>query len=489
MNIMTKINTPTLFGKMLRTKPIGDMPAHGEESSGGLKRTIGLFQLTMLGVGATIGSGIFVILGDAVPKAGPGVILSFIIAGITAALTALCYAEFASSVPASGSSYSYSYATMGEMVAYLVGWCLLLEYGISSSAIAVGWGQYLNELSFDLFGMRMPNEIAYPPGVNGGIFNLPAVILVFMCCILLLRGTKESAFVNAIMVVIKIAVLVMFIVIGFTAYQSSNLHPFMPLGFSGVGAAASSIFFSYIGLDTIATASDEVKNPKRTLPLAILLSLIIVTTIYVLVAFVGVGTQPYTEFNGNEAGLVQILRRITGVSWPGMILAMGAVISIFSITLVTLYGQTRILYTMSRDGMLPAIFSKVDIHTKTPRKNTVIVSTLVAIAAALMPLDVLADLTSMGTLVAFAIVSTGVIILRRTRPDLPRGFKVPLYPALPILSVIFCIYLISDLSTQTFTLFGVWLTFALVFYFAFSIRNSKLNSNVNDEENLSIETA
>jgi APA family basic amino acid/polyamine antiporter len=201
---------------------------------------------------------------------------------------------------------------------------------------------------------------------------------------------------------------------------------------------------------------------------------LIVTAVYVLVAIIGVGTQPYTQFNGNEAGLVQILRRITGATWPGIILALGAVISIFSITLVTLYGQTRILYTMAKDGMLPAIFAKVDSHTHTPRKNTVIVGTLVAIAAALLPLDVLADLTSMGTLVAFAIVSSGVIILRRTRPDLPRGFKVPLYPLFPILSIFFCLYLIADLSSQTFTLFAVWLTFALIFYFAYSMKHSKL---------------
>ena len=476
MSISSETNTPTLLQRMLRTKPIGVMASkgEGEGAGGGLRRTIGLFQLTMFGVGATIGSGIFVILGDAVPKAGPGVILSFIIAGITAALTALCYAELASTIPSSGSSYSFTYATMGEMVAYMIGWCLLLEYGISSSAIAVGWGQYLNELSFDILGVRMPAAIANPPGVNGGIFNLPAVILVLMCCILLLRGTKESAKVNTIMVVIKISVLVMFILIGLTAFNSSNLHPFMPMGMAGVGAAASSIFFSYIGIDTIATAGEEVKDPKRTLPLAILFSLLIVTAVYVLVAIIGVGTQPYTQFNGNEAGLVQILRRITGATWPGIILALGAVISIFSITLVTLYGQTRILYTMAKDGMLPAIFAKVDSHTHTPRKNTVIVGTLVAIAAALLPLDVLADLTSMGTLVAFAIVSSGVIILRRTRPDLPRGFKVPLYPLFPILSIFFCLYLIADLSSQTFTLFAVWLTFALIFYFAYSMKHSKL---------------
>ncbi|WP_105533197.1 amino acid permease [Solimicrobium silvestre] len=470
----TKTTPISLMARMLRTKPIEALLSHEEESGGSLRRNITLFQLTMLGVGATIGTGIFVILGDAVPKAGPGVILSFIIAGITAGLTALCYAELASTIPASGSSYSYTYATMGEMVAYLVGWCLLLEYGISASAIAVGWGQYLNELSFDVLGMRMPDAIANPPGVNGGIFNLPAVILVFMCCALLMRGAKESARANAIMVVIKIAVLIMFILIGMTAFHSTNLHPFMPMGISGVGAAASSIFFSYIGIDAISTASEEVQNPKRTLPLAILFSLAIVTTLYVLVALVGVGTQPYTEFSGNEAGLVHILRRITGAAWPAMILSMGAIISIFSITLVVLYGQTRILFAMARDGMLPKIFAKVDPRTQTPRQNTIIVGTLVAIAAALVPLDVLADLTSMGTLVAFGIVSIGVIILRRTRPELVRGFKVPLFPLVPILSVLFCAYLIVGLPTHTFILFAAWLSFALIFYFCYSMHHSKL---------------
>ncbi|MET3120774.1 APA family basic amino acid/polyamine antiporter [Oxalobacteraceae bacterium GrIS 2.11] len=464
-----------LLVRLFRTKPVTSLIE--EESAESLQRTISLFQLTMLGVGATIGTGIFVILGDAVPKAGPGVILSFIIAGITAGLTALCYAELASTIPASGSSYSYTYATMGELVAYLVGWCLLLEYGISASAIAVGWGQYLNELSFDLIGARMPNAIANPPGVNGGVFNLPAVILVFMCCTLLIRGAKESARVNAIMVVIKIAVLIMFILIGLTAFHSVNLHPFMPMGISGVGAAASSIFFSYIGIDAISTASEEVNNPKRTIPLAIMISLTIVTSLYVLVALIGVGTQPYTEFSGNEAGLVQILRRITHASWPGSILSVGAIISIFSITLVVLYGQTRILYAMARDGMLPKVFAKVNPDSHTPVKNTIVVGSLVAIAAALVPLDVLADLTSMGTLVAFSIVSIGVIILRRTRPDLNRGFKVPLFPFVPVLSVLFCVYLICGLPGKTFLLFGAWLSFALLFYFGYSIRHSALETS------------
>jgi len=460
--------------RLLRTKPLEE--ASADTSRGELGRTITLFQLVMLGVGSTIGTGIFVILGDAVPKAGPGVVLSFIISGVTAGLTAVCYAELASAVPNSGSSYSYAYATLGEFVAYLVGWCLLLEYGVSCSTIAVGWGQYLNELSRDLFGATMPNAFSNPPGVNGGVFNVPAVLLVTLCCALLIRGTAESARANAVMVLVKIAVLVMFVVIGATAFSSSHLQPFMPMGLGGVGAAASSIFFSYIGIDAISTASEEVRNPRRTLPLAIVISLAIVTTVYVLVAVVAVGAQPYTQFSGNEAGLAQILRRITGSSWPAIVLSAGAVVSIFSVTLVTLYGQTRILFAMARDGMLPAFFARISPRSRTPVQNTAVVGVFVALAAALIPLDVLADLTSMGTLVAFSVVSIGVIILRRTRPELPRAFKVPLFPYFPIASVACCVYLIAGLPLATFEMFGVWLAIASVLYFGFSMRSSTLET-------------
>ncbi|MBV8666792.1 MAG: amino acid permease [Burkholderiaceae bacterium] len=476
MSTSTPAVTPPLLARLLRLKPIEAITAHSKEQGGDLRRSITLFQLTMIGVGATIGTGIFVILGDAVPKAGPAVVLSFIIAGITAGLTALCYAELASSIPASGSSYSYTYATMGEMVAYIVGCCLVLEYGVAAATTAVGWSQYLNELALDMFGKPIPAAISNPFGVNGGIINLPAVILIFMCCILLIRGASESAKTNAVMVVVKIAVLIMFIAIGVTAFHSSNLHPFMPLGVAGVGAAASNIFFSYIGLDAVSTASEEVENPKRVLPLAILFGLLIVTVLYVLVALIGVGAQPYTEFSGNEAGLAQILRNVTGASWPSVILSMGAIVSIFSVTLVSLYGQTRILFAMARDGMLPKFFAKVHARRGTPVQNTIVLCVLTAIPAALVPLDVLADLVSMGTLVAFTVVSVSVMILRRTRPDMARGFRVPFYPITPILSILFCLYLIIGLPIQTFVLFGVWLTLAIIFYFGYSVRHSALEN-------------
>lgn len=460
---------------LFRRKPISAFVVEtGATTEGGeLNRTFGVFALTMFGVGATIGTGIFIVLNVAVPEAGPGVIASFAIAGVTAALTALCYAELASMIPVSGSSYSYTYATLGEVVAYCVGWCLLLEYGVSAGAIVVGWGQYLNEVFNDLFGWRMPDAISQPPG-SGGYVNVPAVVLVLLCCFLLIRGARESALVNTIMVCLKIAVLVLFIVIGATAFDNANLEDFAPFGIAGIGAAASTIFFSFIGIDAVSTAGEEVHNPRRTLPLAIISALVIVSTLYVLVALVAVASQPWQDFEGQEAGLAQILRDITGQTWPSLLLSTGAVISLFSVTLVVLYGQTRILFAMARDGMLPEMFHKVDPRTLTPVRNTVVVGLFVALLGALVPLDVLANLTSMGTLVAFAVVSIGVMVLRRTQPDAERGFRVPLYPVVPLVSVAACLYLIQGLPLSTFLLFAGWLAVALVAYFAYGLQHSRL---------------
>jgi APA family basic amino acid/polyamine antiporter len=463
------------FGlSLLRCKPVRALISeHGGGETGQLARSIGLFQLTMLGVGSTIGTGIFVALTAAVPEAGPGVIVSFVIAGITAALTALCYAEIASTIPVSGSSYSYAYATLGEFVAYIVGACLLLEYAISASAIAVGWGQYLNELLLDVSGWQMPAAISQPPGA-GGYFNLPAIVLVALCAALLIRGGRESTTVNAILVLLKLGVLAFFVVVALSAFSVKNLHPFTPRGWHGVGSAASTIFFSYIGIDAISTAGEEVDNPRKTLPLGIILSLLIVTSAYIAVAIAAIGAQQWTEFAGQDAGLAVILGNITGSAWPSMVLCLGAIVSIFSVTLVTMYGQTRILFAMSRDGLLPRVFQRVNPHTLTPTANTYIVAVFIALVAAMIPLDVLANLTSMGTLIAFSVVSVGVIILRRTRPDLPRGYKVPLFPFVPIASVLFCVYLIIGLPWNTFALFAIWISAALIIYFSYSFRHSVL---------------
>lgn len=468
---------PTLMQQAFRRKPVRAMAAESgtdDEGGGQLARSIGLFQLSMIGIGSTIGTGIFIVLSQAVPVAGPAVIWSFVIAGVVAGLTALCYAELASAVPVSGSSYSYAYATLGEVVAMGVAACLLLEYGVSSAAVAVGWSEYLNQLLGNLFGFQIPQFLSTSPE-GGGIVNLPAVVLVVLCALLLIRGASESARVNAVMVLIKLAVLALFVVVGLTGWNTANLADFAPFGFLGVTGAAGIIFFAYIGLDAVSTAGEEVKNPRRTMPLAIIIALVTVTLVYVLVAVVAVASQPYTEFEGQEAGLAQILENITGSAWPGTVLAAGAIVSIFSVTLVTIYGQTRILFAMGRDGMLPEFFQRVNARTRTPVNNTIVVAVVVSLLAGLLPINFLAEMTSIGTLVAFLVVSIGVIILRRTAPDLPRGFRVPGYPVVPILSVLGCIWIIIDLRPVTILAFLIWVGVALVWYFAYGRRHSRLN--------------
>ncbi len=467
----------TLMQQSFRRKPVMSMAEEtGTDHGGGqLARSIGLFQLSMIGVGATIGTGIFFVMSQAVPVAGPAVIWSFVIAGVVAGLTAVCYAELASAVPVSGSSYSYAYATLGEVVAMGVAACLLLEYGVSSAAVAVGWSEYLNELLDNLFGVRIPDLLSQSPE-GGGLINLPAVVLVALCALLLIRGASESAAVNAVMVLIKLGVLALFIVVGAFGWNTDNFADFAPFGITGITGAAGIIFFAYIGLDAVSTAGEEVKNPRRTMPLAILIALTVVTTVYILVAVVAVAAQPTSEFEGQEAGLAAILEKVTGTSWPASVLAAGAIISIFSVTLVTIYGQTRILFAIGRDGMLPRFFAAVNPRTQTPVNNTVVVAVVVALLAGLLPINFLAEMTSIGTLVAFLVVSVGVIILRRTAPDLPRGFTVPGYPVTPILSILGCIWIIIDLRPITIAVFLIWVAVVLVWYFTYGIRHSRLNT-------------
>jgi amino acid transporter len=408
-----------------------------------------------------------------VPVAGPAVIWSLVLAGIVAGLTAICYAELASAVPVSGSSYSYAYATLGEGIAIIVAACLLLEYGVASAAVAVGWSQYLNELLDNLFGFEIPEKLSNAPEQDG-ILNLPAVLLIVMCTLLLIRGASESAKVNAVMVIIKVSVLILFVAVGLQGWDSDNFDDFSPFGFEGITSAAGIIFFSYIGLDAVSTAGEEVKNPRRTMPLAIIIALITVTAVYIAVAVVAVAAQPMSEFEGQEAGLAAILEDVTGASWPSTVLAAGAVISIFSVTLVSIYGQTRILFAMGRDGMIPSIFHKVNPRTLTPVPTTIIVACVVSLLAAVLPINFLAEMTSIGTLVAFLVVSLGVMVLRQTAPDLPRGFKVPGYPVTPILSIAGCIWIIQDLRAITIWVFFGWAAVALLWYFTYGMRHAVL---------------
>ncbi len=468
----------TLPAQMLRRRPIAGAPvAHGAADH--LQRSIGTFQLTLFGVGATVGTGIFFVLADAVPEAGPAVLISFLIAGIAAGLSAICYAELASSVPVSGSTYSYAYTTLGEFVAMGVAACLLLEYGVSISAVAVGWSGYLNKLLDNLFGIQIPQALTAAPWDDpSGIVNLPAIVLIAMCALLLIRGASESATVNTIMVIIKLGVLALFVVIALTAYNADHFAGFMDKGWHGVTAAAATIFFSFIGLDAVSTAGDEVKNPQKAMPRAIIGALVIVTSVYILVAFAGIGSQPAEQFGSEEqqsAGLSVILENITGSTWASTVLAAGAVISIFSVTLVVMYGQTRILFAMGRDGLLPKMFAQVNPRTMTPVNNTIIVAVVTGILAGFVPLDYLLDMVSIGTLVAFIVVSLGVIILRKREPDLPRAFKVPLYPVTPVLSVLACLWVLSGLHWTTWVWFGLWVSAALVFYLVWSRHHSALN--------------
>lgn len=460
---------------LLRRKPVEQLVAEGGQGQGGsLRRSLGMWQLTMISIGATLGTGIFVVLGEAVPEAGPAVTLAFVIAGLTALFSALSYAELAGTIPVAGSSYSYTYATLGELVAWICGWCLILEYGVSVAAVAVGWGEYLNELLAGTIGVTIPDALSAPPG-EGGLFNLPALIVVLLAMAFLLGGARESARVNTVMVAIKIGALLLFCAVAFTGIRAGNYAPFMPLGMAGVSAAGATLFFSYIGFDAASTAGEEAKNPRRDLPRAIMLSLLIVTTLYVLVAAVAVGALPWRQFTGSEAALAGIMKVVTGQDIWAVLLAAGAVVAIASVVLTVLYGQTRILFAMSRDGLVPKVFSKVHPRTGTPRANTVIVSLFCGLLAAAIPLGQLADATSIGTLFAFALVNVAVIVLRRTRPDMPRTFRVPLSPLLPLVGLAFCLWMMASLDAVTWTVFGFWMAAGLAVYFGYGIRRSRLN--------------
>ncbi|MEU2244267.1 amino acid permease [Streptomyces sp. NPDC018338] len=462
------------LGALTRRKPVERLVMEGGQGEGGsLRRSLSMWQLTMISIGATLGTGIFVVLGDAVPQAGPAVTLAFVIAGLTALFSALSYAELAGTIPVAGSSYSYAYATMGELVAWVCGWCLVLEYGVSVAAVAVGWGEYVNELLDGTIGVTIPDALSSAPG-EGGIINLPALIVVLLAMVFLLGGAKESARANTIMVVVKIAALVLFCTIGFMGFKSGNYSDFMPLGMAGVSAAGASLFFSYIGFDAASTAGEEAKNPQRDLPRAIMLSLIIVTTLYVLVAAVAVGAWNWKDFEGSKASLAGIMNDVSGQTFWGTLLAAGAVISIASVVLTVLYGQTRVLFAMSRDGLVPKVFGKVSPKTGTPRVNTVIVSVFCGVLAAAIPLGELVDATSIGTLFAFALVNIAVVILRKTRPDMKRTFRVPLGWLFPVLGFGFCVYNMFSLGATTWTVFGCWMAAGLVFYFLYGMRRSRL---------------
>jgi basic amino acid/polyamine antiporter, APA family len=416
-----------------------------------------------------------VIIGEAITTSGPSIVLAFVLAGVTCVFSALAFAELASSIPVSGSAYTYSYATLGELAAWIIGWDLILEYGVSIAGVAVGWGAYLNELLDSLLGVSLPDSIANPPG-EGGEVNLPAAFLVLAVTGVLMIGVRESARTNTIMVFFKLAVLVLFLVLGVTAFTSDNFSPFFVEGegVAGTVTAATLIFFAYIGFDAVSTSSEEVKDPERDLPRAIIGSLLIATALYILVAIVATGALPFDELKGEDAPLAKALSDGAGMEWAAEIISFGALVAITSVVLTLLYGQSRILFAMSRDGLMPRRISRVNPRTRTPILIIGICGVAFACLAAFVPLKEIVQLVNIGTLFAFVVVNIGVIILRRTRPDLPRGYRVPLVPWFPLIGTALCIYLMADLPGTTWTRFFIWMAIGLLIYFVYGRTHSRL---------------
>jgi APA family basic amino acid/polyamine antiporter len=453
-----------------------------EAGSGTLRRELGPVALVTLGIGAVIGTGIFVLSGVvASQNAGPALTISIVLAGVACVFAGLCYAELASMIPVAGSAYTYAYATMGELIAWIIGWDLILEYSLSSSTVAVGWSAYLVTLLGEL-GIGFPGRLAGAPGTEAmlpdgssvtAIFNLPAVIVCLAVTALLILGIRESARANTTIVIIKLVVLALFIAVGIAHASAANLHPFIPpntgkfgsFGWSGILRGGGIIFFAYIGFDAVSTASQEAENPGRDIPIGILVSLAICTLIYIAVGLVLTALVPYRHLD--VASPLAYAAQVTGVKWLPPVISFGALCGLSSVILVNMLAQSRIFYSMSRDGLLPPLFAKLHTRFRTPHVTTIITGVLVAIASGLFPITVLGLLVSMGTLLAFAIVCAGVLILRKTAPDTPRPFRTPGMPWVPIIGALICLYLMTGLPLPTWIRLFVWLAIGLAIYFGY----------------------
>ncbi|HRQ34510.1 MAG TPA: amino acid permease [Chiayiivirga sp.] len=485
-----------MLKNLLATKPIAPSghvdagePVEGSlEGEATLKRTLTARQLVMLGIGAVIGAGIFVLTGHAAAAhAGPALVLSFVLAGLACALAGLCYAEFAAMLPVSGSAYSYSYATLGEFIAWFIGWNLVLEYLFAASTVAVGWSGYLNSFLGNL-GMALPAALSSAPltisgseiVMSGAIVNLPAVFIVAAISGLCYVGITQSAFVNSIIVAIKVTVILLFVAFSIQFINPDNWVPFIPentgpgqFGYSGIVRGAAVVFFAYIGFDAVSTAAGEAKNPQRDMPIGILGSLFLCTIIYIVVAAVLTGMMHYTQL-GTAKPVATALEAYPSLAWLKWLVELGAIAGLSSVILVMLMGQPRIFYSMSKDGLLPAVFGKVHPKFRTPYISTIIVGTVAAILAGLFPIGLLGELVSMGTLLAFTTVCIGVLILRYTRPDLPRPFRVRAVWAVSILGAAACLYLFIQPFSEHWRLMVGWTAIGMVIYFAYGYRHSKL---------------
>lgn len=449
----------------------------GEKS---LAKVLGPTELTFLGIGAIIGTGIFVITGvAAATMSGPALVLSFIIAGFACVFAALCYAEFAAMVPVAGSAYTYGYAALGEIWAWIIGWDLILEYTVAIGTVAIGWSGYAVNLLSEI-GINLPKNFVSAP-MDGGVVNLPAILIVALISALLIAGVKQSTGVNNVIVAIKLVVVVLFIVLAVGHVKPANWHPFMPFGFGGVVKGAAYVFFAYIGFDAVSTAAEEVKDPQKDLPKGIIYSLVICTVLYIVVSAILTGVIKYSAYSKTSAPVAFALQQI-GINWGSALVSVGAMCGITSVLLVMMFGQTRIFFAMSRDGLLPKALGDVSEKTKTPVLCTALVGIAAAVIAGFLPIGIVSEMTNIGTLAAFIIVSLGVIALRRKRPDLKRPFKCPGAPFTPLISAVACAYLIYQLQVVTWIRFAVWFVIGMVVYFVYSRKHSTMQ---NEEEAVS----
>ncbi|KAA6444121.1 amino acid permease [Bacillus atrophaeus] len=461
------------MGSLFRKKPLDTLLAQSKSKS--LPRSLSAFDLVLLGIGCVIGTGIFVITGTvAATGAGPALILSFILAGLACALAAFCYAEFSSSIPVSGSVYTYSYATLGELLAFLIGWDLMLEYVIALAAVATGWSSYFQSLLAG-FHLHIPAALTGAPGSSpGAVFNLPAAVIILIITAIVGRGVKESTRFNNVIVLMKIAIILLFIIVGIGYVKPDNWSPFMPFGINGVIASAATVFFAYLGFDAVSNASEEVKNPQKNMPIGIIGALAICTILYIAVSLVLTGMMPYTQLNVGDP--VSFALKFVGQNQLAGIISVGAIVGITTVMLALLYAQVRLTFAMSRDGLLPSLFAKVHPTFKTPFQNTWLTGIVAAGIAGFINLGTLAHLVNMGTLAAFTVISIAVIVLRKKHPDVTASFRVPFVPVVPIISAGLCLYLASSLPGVTWLSFVIWIAVGAVVYFLYSKKHSQLNN-------------
>ena len=470
-----------------------------------LKRTLGAGGLVALGIGAIIGAGLFSITGMAAANhAGPAITISFVVAALGCLFAGLCYAEFASMIPVAGSAYTYSYATMGEFIAWIIGWDLVLEYAVGAATVGISWSRYLVKF-LEGFDIHLPTELIAGPW-DGGIINLPAVFIIVLMSLLLIKGTKESAFVNGIIVALKVSVVLVFIFLGWKYINTANYDPYIPdntgsfghFGFSGIIRAAAIVFFAYIGFDAVSTAAQEAKNPKRDMPIGILGSLLICTVLYILFAHVMTGVTSYTTFAGKD-GIAPVAVAIEHMGhpdaagaiqpdypWLNRAIVVAILAGYASVILVMLMGQSRVFFSMSKDGLIPKIFSSVNPKTQTPAKSNLLFMLFVSLFAAFVPARVVGEMTSIGTLFAFILVCAGIMVMRKTMPNLPRAFKTPLVPVVPILGIAVCLFMMVFLPLDTWIRLIVWMLIGLDIYLIYGIKNSHLGGGTENRPGIKV---